>query len=190
MEIIQNPEIQKIIEHIKNGLVLVFPTDTVYGLIADASNKEAVERIFAIKERPNKMKLPVFIGNIELAKELAEINIDQEEDLYEKWPGPYTFVLKRINYPKELFGLDDQTIALRIPNYPLLQDILEKINTPIVQTSANISGFGATAKIGEVIEQFSNQEIQPDIIVDVGDLPDAKPSTIIDLTDQSKILRS
>ncbi|MDD5731875.1 MAG: L-threonylcarbamoyladenylate synthase [Patescibacteria group bacterium] len=175
-------EIDLIINELKSGSVLVFPTDTVYGLIADASDKEAVEKIFRIKRRELNKPLPVFISSLEMAKELAEVNPEQEKELKEKWPGPFSFVLKRKKYKKELFGLDNETIALRIPDYPLLQKVLTEINIPLVQTSANISGQPATGNIQEIIGQFSNQEIQPDIVFNAGNLPEAKPSTIIDLT--------
>jgi len=182
-------EIDLIISALKSGLVLVLPTDTVYGLIADASNEKAVEKIFKIKKRPTEMKLPVFIGSIDLADKLAEINNKQKKELEEKWPGSYTFILPRKKYDRELFGLDSRTIALRIPDYPPLQEVLEKIKIPLVQTSANISGKGATGNIKEVIQQFESNEVRPDIVFDAGNLPGAKPSTIVDLTDQGKVLR-
>jgi len=189
MNILKKASIKDVVEGIKNRLVLVVPTDTVYGLIADARNKNAVERIFAIKKRPAEMKLPVFVGSIDLAKELADINNEQEKELEEKWPGPYTFVLPRKKYEKELFGLDSKTIALRIPDNPPLLEALKQLNTPVVQTSANISGHGAIGNIDEVIRQFESNETKPDIIIDGGNLPESKPSTIIDLTQDKKVLR-
>lgn len=182
MKIIKNLERNKIVEALGDGLVLAFPTDTVYGLIADAHNEKAVEKIYEIKKRPKDMPLPVFVSNIDAAKEIAEISPDQEKKLEEHWPGAYTFVLNLKKGSKKIYGTNGKTIALRVPDYKPLNDILESINTPLAQTSANLSGHGATVKISEIIEQFQGSETTPDIIVDCGDLTENKPSTIIDLT--------
>ena len=87
--------IKEIVAALKNGAVLVLPTDTVYGLVCDATNKISVERIFKIKQRPKYNPLPIFIKSIEEAKKIALINKEQEKTLEEKWPGKYTFVLYR-----------------------------------------------------------------------------------------------
>jgi len=85
--------IESAIKAIKKGKVLIFPTDTVYGLICDAKNKKAVEKIFKIKNRPKNKPLPVFVKNIEMAKKLAKISGKQEKFLKKVWPGRVTAVL-------------------------------------------------------------------------------------------------
>ena len=90
---LSNRIIKEVIEVINKGGVIVFPTDTVYGFICDATNKKAVEKIFKIKKRSKKKTLPIFINSIKEAKELAEINKKQEEILGRYWPGKYTFIL-------------------------------------------------------------------------------------------------
>lgn len=175
---------------LKEGKVLVFPTDTVPGLLADATNSDAVAKIFAIKNRSKSKKLPVFVANIEMAKRLAEISSETKKELVEKWPGQFTFILKRIPYSQKLYGLEDETVALRIPNYKPLNMLLEKVDTPIVQTSANTTGEAPLKNIREVADYFAKRENRPDILVETYKESADKPSTIIDLTTElKKIIR-
>ena len=132
MEVVkQQKALNKALSALKKGKVIVCPTDTVYGFLSVASDKKAVEKIFKLKRRPRSKPLPVFVNGLKMAKELAEINEKQEKTLNKYWPGKYTFVLKALN---------GGTIALRIPEYKFLNDLLKKINKPLAQTSANISG--------------------------------------------------
>jgi L-threonylcarbamoyladenylate synthase len=182
--------IKKIITALKNGAVLVLPTDTVYGLICDAGNKKAVEKIYKIKKRPKNKPLPVFVKDLKMAKRYADIPKDQEKRLEFSWPGPVTFILKSKKIearPLSLLVYKNGTIGMRVPKHDLLRKILEEFNGPLAQTSANISGQLATIKIKDVFAHIGGKDI---IIVDSGNLPKNKPSTIIDLTkDKIKILR-
>lgn len=175
---------------IKEGKVIVCPTDTVYGLIADATNKKAVERIFKIKKRPKTKPLPLFVKDLKTAKNLAYINKNQEKFLREVWPGKVTVVFKR--KPKtKIYGANQKTIGLRIPNYKIINQLLSVINRLLTGTSANISGRPASTKIKEVLKQFKNQKHQPDLVISASNLPKSKPSKVIDLTTSPyKILRT
>jgi len=174
---------------IRQGMVTVLPTDTVYGLVADATNKKAVEKIFKIKKRQFNKPIPVFVKDIRIAKKLALIDKNQERFLTKVWPGKTTAVLKRKQRIK-LYGADKKTIGLRIPNYRFLNALLKKTSHPLTGTSANISGKSASIKIKEIISQFKNQKYQPDLIIDAGNLPRSRPSKVIDITGKKpKILR-
>ena len=179
----------KIIENLKNGNVIVCPTDTVYGLIGDATNKKAVDKIFKIKERSVNKPLPIFVKDIKRAKKIAWIDKKQEEFLKKNWPGKTTVVLKR-KKDKKIYGLAEKTIALRIPDYQLINLILEKNNLILIGTSANLSNQPASTKIKQVINQFKDNDFQPDLIIDVGNLKLSRPSKVIDLTGSKiKVLR-
>jgi L-threonylcarbamoyladenylate synthase len=174
---------------IKQGKVLVCPTDTVYGLIADATNKEAVKKLFKIKKRKREKAVPIFVKDIKAVKQLVEVDKEKEMIFKKVWPGEITIILKKKKGIK-LFGVAKKTIALRIPNYKLLNILLSRINKPLTGTSANISGKKATTKIKEVISPFKNKKNLPDLILDAGNLKKSLPSTIIDLTGiKPKILR-
>jgi tRNA threonylcarbamoyl adenosine modification protein (Sua5/YciO/YrdC/YwlC family) len=190
---------------IKGGKVIISPTDTVYGLIANAQNKQAVKKIFGIKRRSGQKPLPIFVRDLKMAKELAFINQKQEKFLREAWPGKITVILKTKPKAQRLFKFgiisSEKKIGLRIPKYKLINLLLNKLNFPLTGTSANISGQPASTKIKEVLKQFApfrdksltgfeNQKYQSDLIIDLGDLPKSKPSIVIDLIQfPPKILR-
>lgn len=167
----------------QKGGVVICPTDTVYGFLADASNKKAVTAIYKIKQRPTSKPLSVFVKDIKMAQELAEIDERQLKTLENYWPGKYTFVLKRKKGIK-LYGLDKNTIAMRIPKYPFLNRLLKKMNRPLVQTSVNISGGHPINTISDIIKQFEDVNV---LILDGGNLIKAKPSKIINLTNNEVI---
>jgi tRNA threonylcarbamoyl adenosine modification protein (Sua5/YciO/YrdC/YwlC family) len=183
---------EEAVKFLERGQVIVCPTDTVYGLLADATNNEAVEKVFKIKKRDRKRAIPVLIKDIKMAKKLAKIGKDMERFLEEIWPGKITVALKRkkrAGLSKILFG-GKKTIGLRVANYNLIGEIIEKINKPLTGTSANISGQPSSTKIKEVLTQFEKEEIRPDLILDGGDLPESLPSTVIDFSaSRPKIIR-
>ncbi|MFH1585123.1 MAG: L-threonylcarbamoyladenylate synthase [Patescibacteria group bacterium] len=165
------------------GKTVVVPTDTVYGLLADATNPEAIERAYLVKGREKGKPFPVFIKDIAEAKKNAEVSPKQEEQLKKAWPGKITFVLKR----KDSEG----TIGLRVPGHPFLAELLEKAGVPLVGTSANVSGLPASTNIKEVLEQFKGRAEQPDLVLDAGNLPPSRPSRIVDLTGaEPRVLRA
>ena len=181
--------VETTIKLIKEGEVIICPTDTVYGLICDATNEKAVEKLFKIKKRTKRKPIPIFVKDLKMAEKFADIDKNQEKFLKKVWPGKITTVLKRKNkLPKILFGRT-KTIGLRIPNYEIINQLLMIINSPLTGTSANISNFPPSTKIKEVLKQFKNQPPtkfgggQPDLIIDAGNLPKSKPSIIIDLTE-------
>ena len=163
---------------LKNGAVLVLPTDTVYGLVCDAANEKAVEKIFEIKKRDKQKPLAVFVKDLEMAKKYAVITKDQKELLNKSWPGAVTFVLEAKSGLASLV-YKNKTIAMRIPDFGLIRKIFKEFENPLAQTSANISARPATIKIKKVLEQFRSEDV---LIVDADDLPKNKPSVIIDLT--------
>ncbi len=178
----------KAIKVINAGGVIVCPTDTVYGLICDASNKKAVEKIFKIKKRPKTKPLGVFVKDIKQAKKIAIIDERAERFLKKNTPGKITVILKkRSDYDlADLVGNKD-TVGIRIVKNKFINELLKKFNKPLAQTSANISGQPATTKIEKVLEQLKNQKIKPDLVIDAGNLPQNRPSKIVDLTTQKMI---
>ncbi len=163
---------------LQTGGVVICPTDTVYGFLADVQNKKAVGRIYKIKKRPKSKPLSLFVNDLKMAKDLAEIDERQEKILRKRWPGKYTFILKR-KKGKKLYGVDKNTLAIRIPKHAFLQKLLKKFNRPLVQTSVNISNEKPLNKISDIIKTFGGADI---LIIDGGDIKKGKASKIIDLT--------
>lgn len=174
--------IEEAVEIIKKGGAVVIPTDTVYGLTANALNEKAVKRLFLIKKRPLNKPFSVFVKDFEMAKKLACIDSKTEKILRKFWPGQITFILKKKKIIPDFLTTDKKTIGLRIPDCLIIKDLFDFLNFPLIGTSANISSKPASGKIEEVIKQFQSRKNQPDLILDVGDLIESKPSTIVDLT--------
>ncbi len=180
MEIIPKSKSRnKVLSVLKRGGVVIFPTDTVYGFLADAANKKAVENIFKIKNRPRSKPLSLFVKDMKMANEVAVIDEERIKILNKFWPGNHTFILKRKKI--KLYGLKKSSIALRIPNYKPLNDILNKIEKPLVQTSVNISGTKPLNSINDIMREFGNDK-RVSLIVSGGNLRSKKPSKIIDLS--------
>lgn len=183
-------------ELIKKGKVIVCPTDTVYGLISDATNEKTVKKIFRIKKRPKGKPISIFVEDIKMAKEFSKIDKNQERFLRKVWPGALTAVLNpKKNLPKNI-SQGKNTIGVRIPKYKLVINLIKQFKFPLAETSANISGQPATTRIKEVLKHFTirrgsgQEKYQPDLIIDAGNLPKIKPSRVLDLTKSPpKILR-
>ena len=185
--------LNKAVAVLKEGGVVICPTDTVYGFLAGASNKKAVEKIYKIKKRPKSKPLPIFVKDIKMAKELAQIDDRQAKILRKLWPGKYTFILKRkitdVRRPElitdvgrpELYGVAKDTVALRIPKHAFLQKLLKKINRPLVQTSVNISNQKPLSDIDSTVAVFDKNKAIG-LVINGGSVKRAQPSTIIDLT--------
>ncbi len=171
---------------LKKGGVVICPTDTVYGFLADAGNKKAVEKIYKIKNRPKSNPLPIFVASIKMARELAELDTRAEKMLERYWPGKYTFILNR-KLGTKLYGQDSKTIAMRIPKHPFLQKLLKKINRPLVQTSVNISAQEPLNSPEQIMTTFGKSKLVGLIITSSKPLM-GKSSKIIDLTTKKRVL--
>ncbi len=158
------------------GMVIAYPTETFYGLGAMISDSEAIEKIYAIKQREWAKGVIIFISSMKEASDLAEIGQREKEILEDFWPGPLTAVLKA---KKELDPrlLMNGCIALRISPNPYARALAQKIG-PLTSTSANISG-STPAKSPEEVIQY---DLPIDGLLDGGYTRGKKPSTIVDFT--------
>jgi len=181
--------IETALQLIKEGKVIICPTDTVYGLICDVTNMKAVKGLLKIKRRPKNKPIPIFVKDLKMAKKFAKIGKNQGKILKEVWPGKVIAVLKvKGRFPKGIVCQRGK-IGLRIPKYKLLNKILNKFKGPLAQTSANLTGKLTPAAIEDILNQFENKKYQPDMAIDAGRLS-GKPSKVIDLTVQPfKVLR-
>jgi len=184
--------VSKAVEYLERGQVIACPTDTVYGLLADATNDKAVQRVFDIKKRDKKKAIPVLAKDLEMVKKYVAVDKEMGEFLNEIWPGKITVALKgkKSSGLSKVIYAQKKTVGLRIPKYKLVNEILEKFGKPLTGTSANISGKPSTVKIEEVYKSFEDEDIRPDLILNGGDLPYSNPSTVVDFSsDKPKIIR-
>lgn len=177
------------ISYIKKGGVILSPTDTVYGLLTDATFKEAVKKVFMIKQRNYDKKIPIFVKDITMAKKIARISKKTEAFLKKIWPGKVTVVLRR-NKRYKIYGVDKDTVALRMPNNRFILSLLRRLKKPLTATSANISGLPPSTQLKPILSQFQNRKHQPDLIIYSPLFKKSKPSTIISLVkEKPKVLR-
>lgn len=182
--------IQEAVAVLKMGGVIVYPTDTLYGLGANALEAGPVERVFKIKQRPKTKPLPIAVKNINWAKELAFIYEKEEKILEKIWPGQVTVVLPKRSIVPDILTFGKPSVAMRIMNSSFVDKLLGRFGYPITSTSANISDELPSSKISEIIKRFENSDFKPDLLIDASDLKEAEPSTILDLTsDKPKVLR-
>lgn len=172
------------------GGTVVYPTDTLYGLGANALNEIAVRKVFRIKDRSFSKPLPMIVRNIKWAEELVHIKPRNREVMSKVWPGAVTIVLDKKEIVPNALTAEANTVGLRVPDHVFVDKLLAKFGYPLTSTSANISGEEGTGDINKIIEVFSNSIIKPDLVIDAGVLPKADPSVVLDLTsDKPKILR-
>ncbi len=164
---------------LKSGGVIVYPTETLYGIGAIGTNSNAVERIFEIKGRPHGKPIPLLIKNIEMLSKIAIDNPIAASLSEEYWPGKLTMILEQKAELPELITCGTGKIALRISSHPFLQNLFKFIEEPLTSTSANLSGGENLQDPQELFETFNGKV---DLIVDSGKIPASKGSTIVDLT--------
>jgi len=178
-------EVEKGVKILQKGGVIAFPTDTVYGLGADAINATAVERIYEVKNRPKHQQLPLLIADVERLITLADPIPEIAWFLARRfWPGGLTLVLPKTN-SLPVYLAPGPTIAVRIPNHPVCLALIQHLGNPLIGTSANISGQPAALTAEEVGQQLGGKI---DFIINGGKCPGGKESTVVDVTRESPII--
>lgn len=184
-----HPEINKIsqvIASLQAGGVLVYPTDTVYGLGCDIFNKKAVAKIYQLKKRDPKKPCSILCSDIKQIAEYAVITDWAFQIIKKTLPGPYTFILKAKNKTPQNILAKNKTVGVRIPNNQICLQLVEALGNPIITTSLNISGAQILTNPNQLSLEMKNKI---DIIIDAGDLPQ-EASTVIDLSgDTPQVIR-
>ena len=171
--------IRKSVGIIENGGVIIFPTDTVYGIGCNPYDANAVKKIYEIKSREKIKSLPVLASSIEIVKQISIIDEFTEKIIKKYWPGPLTLILKlKDKNLKESLNLEDK-IAVRIPNSVCTLKLLNKCNL-LVGTSANVSGDSSFTDPQECMKNVKNY----DIFVDGGTITSKGESTIIEIENE------
>ncbi|MEN3037380.1 MAG: L-threonylcarbamoyladenylate synthase, partial [Candidatus Methanosuratincola petrocarbonis] len=166
-------------EVVRGGGIIVFPTDTVYGIGCDPRNAEAVRRLFAAKRREKK-PMPVLVDSLQSAERLVELGEAGRALAEIFWPGALTIVAPlRKSLPEELTG-GRQKVGVRIPKHPVAISIIAASGGALVGTSANISGRRAASSVGELDPELL-QSVE--IVVDAGEAPAGRASTIVEVGD-------
>lgn len=188
----ENPNIIKLaVDALKQGGLVIFPSETTYGIAADATNPMAIKKLNSYKKRPVGKPYSVAVSNLKMAEEYVSLNNTARNIYKEFLPGPVTVV----SYGKHKLatGVESEigTLGIRISSYPLVSRIVKNLGVPITATSANASYMKRPYKISDVLDNISDkQKGLIDLIIDAGELPRNEPSTVIDSTlDDPVVLR-
>lgn len=168
---------------IKKGGIVAMPSETCYALAVDASNKEAVERLFKIKERPKDKPVPVVAADIRMIKDYAVLNEIGENIVKNFMPGPVTIVLEKKTTTPDILSIDG--VAIRIAGHPFARYVSQESELPLTATSANISGEEPIYSSDALVKNFSGKV---DMIVIAGNLPPIIPSTMVDVRKNPPVL--
>ncbi len=167
-------KIRTAIDIIKRGGTVIYPTETVYGLGADAFSEEAVRKVYKIKNRDFSLPISIAVSSFEMLHTVAHIDSESLQIITELLPGPVTVLLKKKDVVPAILTVASEVVGVRFPDNEIATRIIKETG-PITSTSANVSGRNPPTCIEEV-------EIKADIIINGGKCKYSMPSTVVDMT--------
>ncbi|MBI4089615.1 MAG: threonylcarbamoyl-AMP synthase [Candidatus Levybacteria bacterium] len=185
-----NEQIKKAIEVLRNGGIVIFPTDTAFGIGCRIDNQEAIGKLFKIRKRPNDKAVPVLFSSVKMVKKyVKEIPQDAEALMKKYWPGALTLILQcnKIKVQALVRG-GGETLGVRIPNHRIIREIISRVGVPILGPSANFSGEKTPFKFEDLDKKLISLV---DYVVEGKTSDKELSSTVIDCSTKPwKILRS
>ena len=178
-----NETYRQAIEVLRAGGIVALPTDTVYGLVAVAADRAAVERVYQAKARAAQQPLPIFVASVEQAELIADVNDVARRLMQRFWPGALTVVLPMTPSYDTRAAAGGDTIGVRAPGDPMLRELASQLG-PLTGTSANIAGRKECHTAAEVHAQFGDTV---NLIVDAPVDATGQPSTIVDCTEPGRV---
>lgn len=177
--------INEAIDVLADGGVVLYPTDTVYGLGANIFDNAAVKKVFSIKKRSLLKPLSILVSDVNAIDLVAKVSLGQKNSMSQYLPGPYTFILNKKPIVPRVVTSGSSFVGVRVPDNEIACRLASIF--PITTTSANISDDEVLSNPREILDQL-NSDV--DLVIDVGDLKSKKASSIIDLTSfKPKIVR-
>lgn len=184
-----NPEkrtIKRVTHMLSQGGIIIYPTDTVYGIGCDITKKNAIERILQIKARSAKKPFSFICSDLKHISHYAEVSDVNYRILKRFLPGPYTFILPTTKYVPQLLRTKQKTVGIRIPDHPVALEIVKELGNPLLSTSANLGGKDVLTDPYDM-DRFFGKLV--DIILECGVLSNM-PSSVISLVDDKvEVLR-
>ncbi len=166
---------------IKNGGIVIFPTETVYGIGTNGFNEDGIRRIYELKKRDFSKPISLLVSNMEMVKMVAKDVSDLEYALMEKfWPGPFTIILKKKKDVPDILTANGDTVGVRMPSGEIAKKLIEYAGVPIATPSANISGKPSGTNVNDIIKDFDGKV---DCIIDSGESKLGIASTIVKVVD-------
>lgn len=182
---VDESELNKIKEILDNDGVIIFPTDTVYGIACNCFSEKAIKKVFDIKKRPENKPINVLSNNLDKIKLVSKNISEKEKFLINKYmPGALTIILDKNEKVSDILTAGLDTIGVRIPKNNISLRILENVSYPLATTSANISGDSAGIKITDFLKEFDGVV---DAIIDGGETDLKVASTIVRVESDNKL---
>ena len=176
-----------IIKTLKDGKLVIMPTDTIYGIIGDATNEDVINKVYEVKERPHDKPLLILVSNLSMLHELVtEIPKETEKIINKFWPGPLTILFKKSSKVSDALTANSALVAIRMPNDKRLLNIMNHLNRPLISTSANISSHDAITNPNQLEEKMKEKI---DLIVDEGTVNNEASTLITIVNGKIEILR-
>lgn len=178
-------------EYLNAGKLVCFKSDTVYAISCDATNDDAIKKIYQAKKRSYSKPIAIYVKDLDVAKEIFEFDSKLESFCLENFPGYLTVVAKKLANPKIIISkklnLESNRIGFRIIDNEIVSSLFSSFNRPLAVTSANISGEQNIVSFSQIEQQFQGQDI---LLIDSGDLTNDITSTVVDYHDgRFKLLR-
>lgn len=175
--------IEKTISILSQNGIVIYPTETCYGVGVDATSQIAVSKLLEYKKRPVGKAISIAVSDFDMAKNYVKLNNSANKIYHNFLPGPVTVISESNNLTDPRLSSERNTLGVRIPNYQILREIISIFNKPITSTSANSSGKKTPYSIDDILKNLSQkQKNLIDLIIDAGELPKNPPSTVLDTT--------
>lgn len=175
------------------GRCVIHPTETCYGIACDLTNLAAVERMFALKQRPGNKPVSGLFPSVDAAKTYVRWNAEAQALAAEGLPGPLTIIVPmRDDAPAKLYPapvMTTQSLGVRVSSHPVAMELARAYPVPVSTTSANIHGKPNPYSLDDIRAQFGDDALRDVVLLDGGMLPENPPSKVVDLTSGGRILR-
>lgn len=183
---INEDELNEVINILNNDGIVIFPTETVYGIGGNALSDKVADRIYEVKQRPREKALNILVSSREKIEKYANIHSSVEKEIIEKYmPGPITLILEKKEGFGKAFTEDNNTVGVRIPDSYIIQEILKRVDYPLIAPSANISGKPSGIDAIDIMKDFENKV---DAIIDGGKAKIGMASTIVKVENEKVLV--
>lgn len=172
------PAARRAAEVLAKGGIVIYPTDTLYGIAVDALNRRAIERLRFLKGRERRKPISIVVRDVKSLSDHAQVSEEARQLAEQHLPGPLTLVLPAEPHIPEELTLNGQ-IGVRIPRDSFVEALAYRFRNPFTATSANPAGIPTPGKLDEVLVQFRDKLIEIDLVIDDGDRPGGVPSTVV-----------
>lgn len=179
----ENPDsetLEKIIDALKSEKLVIYPTETVYGLAADATSEAAVSKIFEAKSRALDNPVSITVNSLSMSYRIGKLTKNEEKIIKELLPGPLTVLVEPRPFLSDLLFAGTGKVGVRIPDHPVVLELVRLFGGPITSTSANISGEPAPLNVEEAVGQLGDFV---EFAIDVGEVEVGVASTVVEVHD-------